>query len=765
MEAKIKSINGKPAVVVDGEIIPPMAFTMSTMKRINSFSAENLTTYELILNPEYLQRIGKSGIRLFYLITDTEWGRKGANETFDREARALLKAVPNAYIMVRIGLHPSKEWVLEHPEECFTYNDGSKPPVNVSSESLGERYPHLYSLASEVWLNDATKALNKTCDYFDKLPYADRIIGYFFGAGATSEWGYLLFSMTEDGRYGDFSLAFKRYFSKYLKEKYVTDKNLQEAWKNAETTIENPVIPSLNARYHAHQIDKELVFDDEKPIWNDQDMPTNGTNIGNFLDVDNQMATYDFYRAFHLATADSQLHFARFIKKRYDGKKLTGSFYGSYGCTDFYSTSTAGGVMRILEDPSMDFLAAPGAYSNRNPGGFTGQREMLDSFRLHNKIFMAEEDTRTHLDPAYYRDLFDYYNSNDSVNVIKRDFGRIIADGEYGWWFDQTIGGGRYDDKDILETFEKQQKIAKRIYSGNESKNNDIAFIYDEESIHAVSDITTKEIVEYFRNYEIAKIGTGVDHYFHNDLACENMPDYKVYVFFNTFVLTDSEREIIKKKLAKNHAIAVWVYASGAINPQKSVKFNQDNVSSLIGMKMNRLDERWSSKFKFDSKQTVLTGFDQDKFYGEKDRPLNHNILVSQRERKTYLCPVFYPEDNTVNVLARYVGNGLPAVAIKDTGEYTSIYYGAKVMRSDFIKSVARYAGVHLCIETDDVFYFGNGLMTIHASSTGRKKIRLPKKYKITESYSGVEYGVTDEITIDMKKGETQSFYYEKENV
>ncbi|MGN1062421.1 MAG: hypothetical protein ACI4RO_04760, partial [Candidatus Scatosoma sp.] len=443
----------------------------------------------------------------------------------------------------------------------------------------------------------------------------------------------------------------------------------------------------------------------------------------------------------------------------YAGEKLAGAFYGSYGCTDFFDGSTAGGVMRILNDENMDFLAAPGAYSNRNPGGFTGQREMLDSFRLHGKLFFAEEDTRTHLDTPYYRDLFDCYTVNDSINVLKRDFGRIIAAGEYAWWFDQLIGGGRYECEEMYALFARQQKIAGEIYSETQVKRNEIAFIYDEESIHAVSDITTKETVEYFRNYEIAKIGAGADEYFHNDMSLDEMPDYKLYVFFNTFVLSDEERAAIRKKLAKNGAVAVWVYASGLINPDRAEKLNVNYVSELTGMTMKRLDERWSSRFKWDKGLEIFEGLNKDAFYGDKDRPTRNNILVSQREIKTYLCPVIYPCDNSAEVLARYSGNGLPAVAMKRAEGYTSVYYGAKTMRSDFVRAAARFAGVHIYCDSDDVFYYGNGLLTIHASATGKKTIRLPKRCAVRNAYDGTDPGITDTIELSMKLGETASFY------
>lgn len=49
----------------------------------------------------------------------------------------------------------------------------------------------------------------------------------------------------------------------------------------------------------------------------------------------------------------------------------------------------------------MWILAAPGIYNNREPGGCVAQREMQDSFRLRGQMFVAEEDSRTHLEDSF----------------------------------------------------------------------------------------------------------------------------------------------------------------------------------------------------------------------------------------------------------------------------------------------------------------------------------------------------------------------------
>ena len=150
---------------------------------------------------------------------------------------------------------------------------------------------------------------------------------------------------------------------------------------------------------------------------------------------------------------------------------------------------------------------------------------------------------------------------------MKRDFARNICEDLQAWWFDQHVGGGRYKFPEVYRLFERQQEIAREAYEKDRRKGSEIAFIYDEESVHIVSKQTTTETVELVRNYEIARIGAPVDQYFHNDMLNPDMPDYKLYVFFNTYSLTNEERRAIKDKLAKNHAVALFMYAPGIINP------------------------------------------------------------------------------------------------------------------------------------------------------------------------------------------------------
>ena len=742
--AKIRQLNGRPAIFIDGKFCPPMMATI----RANNVDG-------VVTDRAYYRALGESGVRIFFVICDTVWLKPDAVRLFREEAEAILEEVPGAYLIPRIGLHPNNEWILSHPDECCTYSDGSKPGVRrFFTESYVTDMPHLYSLCSDVWRHDAGEALAETWRMLMALPYADRIVGCFLAAGGTSEWYYKL-PVLADGMTLDHSPAFRRWFSRYLTEKYGTDSALQAAWKMPSATLADPPIPGAEKHYFAWDADRDCTVP-PRPVLSNGDVPAvlpNAYSVGSFADVDGNQQVHDFYLAWHNGTAASVSHFARIIKEL-TPDRLVGAFYGAHGCTSFLGGGTCGGTLRILNSGFVDFLAAPGVYENRQGGGMEGQREFPDSFALRNMVYIVEQDTRTHMENAYFRDKYNVFDLTDSVNIMKREFGRNLCEDTQAWWFDQLLGGRRYKHPALYDLIARQQEIAAESFTLPRKKPSEIAFIFDEESTQVVSQATTQQCVEMLRNYEIARIGAPVDQYYHNDMANPAMPDYKLYLFVNVFSLTDAERETVKAKLRRNHAVAVFLYASGLINPDREMKLSPAHISDLTGFDMVMDMTRHSPKFRIDS-HAAAEGMQHRFIYGWFDRR-RMDSLGSNSEIVSYLWPTFYPRDG--ERAATFLTFDAPAIAVKEADGFTSVFHGAKLIRSDTLRSLAAFAGCHIWCRSDDVTYIGAQYVTIHASSNGPKTLRFPHRVTATEVYDGTVYRDVTEITVDMYLGETKMF-------
>ena len=550
-----------------------------------------------------------------------------------------------------------------------------------------------------------------------------------------------------------------------MQNRYQTQEKLRKAWKRPDASFEDPLIPNIEEQYYIHMeegvLDAMKYYESaERIIGTDIDMDAKKpTNLGVFLNMEDYAYVADFYDALHQATAEAIVYFAGLVKKRYKGK-VVGDFYGSYGCTDFYNSTTTTATLTILDSGKVDFLAAPGVYNNREPGGCVAQREMQDSFRLRGQIFVAEEDSRTHLEDSFYRDAMGLYDTRDSIVTLKRDFARVLCEDIYGWWFDQHAQGGRYQQEEIYRLFARQKEVGRFAYGLNREKKNEIALIYDQESCHAVSAYTNMMMLDYYRTSDLHRIGAPVDYYFHNDLGREDMPDYKLYIMMNLFRLTDGEREALVRKVKKSHGVVLWLYAPGFINPDAEQVMDGANMESLIGMHVGRIDRTCSPRFKItDLSHPAVRYALEDRRYGYIDRDVHSNVWLENVLAPAYMNPGFYIDDKQVQILGTYCELGLPAYGLKEMEGWTSVYCAPQVLRSELLASLAEYAGCHLYNTQDDVVYANANFVAIHASFKGRHTIRFKAPCSPFEVYEKRYYGhnVT-EIEVDMRLGDTLMF-------
>lgn len=776
MNARIGDWNGAPALLVDGKPIAPMQVKVRThghapVQPKNGQWGSDKVLYvpgdetpeqgeKLHLDEEYYRELGKAGVRVFWVICDLEWTRPGAFAQFCEEAETILRAVPDAYIMPTLGLHPPEDWLREHPEECVQYSDGSLRADYLYTESFQANYPAMYSLVSEKWRQKAGEEMEKTLRRMERLPYGDRLLGVSFMGGSTSEWQYRGTSVFPVGdTFSDCGPAFRHYFSGYLKEKYQTVEALRAAWRDPEATFENPPIPNVAQRFFIEDVEKAILNPPRMLATSPAPPPPgNGTQIGAFLDTDRYQAVADYFRAWQVGTADTVIYFAR-VAKRVWPNRITATCYGSWGCVNFFYSSDTSGTLRILDEGSTDMLIAPGVYQNRQPGGFTGQREMNESFALRGRVYIVSNDSRTHRENAFYRNVVELFTADDAIQTMKRDFGANLAVGNMAYWFDQHVGGGRFKDPAIYPLIAQQQKIARHAYEKDRSGHAEIALVYDEESSHIVSRDTTFDVVEFFRDYELACVGAPVDQIFHNDLSNPNLAHYKVYVFFNVFSLTQAEREAVQARLRMDHATAVWVYASGVVQPDAEKRFDPAHIRELTGIRVRQHAGVLSPKIRFEKDGPLGDGLDPYTLYGSNYRLMQSNTRQTLFNRDSTLYPAFIPDDPDACVLARYCENMEPAVAIKQWEGFTSVFFGPKILHADILREIARYAGCHIYQDSGDVLYAGHGYITLHASSSGEKHLRFPVPCSPWEAYEEKYYGRNiSELTVRMHRGQTLMF-------
>ena len=141
------------------------------------------------------------------------------------------------------------------------------------------------------------------------------------------------------------------------------------------------------------------------------------------------------------------MDFCKTIKDATGGRSLAGAFYGylmelawnagffSEGPDSPFSTYQRSGhlgLAKVLKSPQVDFLVSPYSYGFRGIGGEGCSMLPSESLRIHNKIYLYEDDTRSHTNdhPAYgrARDL------EESTAILKRNLAYIATHGHGIWW-------------------------------------------------------------------------------------------------------------------------------------------------------------------------------------------------------------------------------------------------------------------------------------------------------------------------------------------
>lgn len=732
-KAELKQVNGVPCVFVNGEMLPPMSFTGWWMHRMED---------------DYLASLGRAGLRIHYIYSWTRWLKPGDPEKGEldgveetvKRIRHVKKNCPDAYVVIRLMVSPTKDWIDEHPEEQILFTDGSRADTICTTVDRRRRV-NMYSLCSEKWWARADEAIEDFYRELQKYPEFSSVIGTFLCSAGTCEWYYpCIFRNGKTKATGDCSQPFLKQYRRYLKETYAKD-------------VE-PKIPSFSELdYIGDEAEKiKAALRGGKPYVRGE----NPAAFGDFLNADKAAHVADFFQALHDGTARAIVHFAETLK-RVQPSLLVGAFYGSFSQTIPHDGGTAAGLKRILDSEAVDFLAAPPGYNCREPGGLCIGRTAQDAFLLRGKIFISEDDDRTFLAwrPPSFLIKDDPVKGSGLVgtlNMLKRDFGRNICEGTRGWWFDMARNrpgeSWFYKDENILALFAEQQKIAHQAYMLGAGKHNDIALIFDSRAIHFSSFWLVSNVLDNWRLCDLNRLGAPVDYHLRDDLSDPRMRDYRLYVMLNCYVLSDAEREAIYAKARKNNASILWMYAPGFINREAAKAMSEAHIEKTVGMKVSLYADTIRADYRPEGSRSVYQFFDTD---------IHSCEFGSRTESKVenYINPGFFIDDPSAKPLARYVADGKVMLASKMVKGVKVYYCTNQVLNRHVLGAIADEAGCHRYNRVGDVLYANDRYLTIHATGAGRRVLHFKSKCSPYDVYAKKTLSRdVDSLAVDLEHGE-----------
>jgi hypothetical protein len=639
-----------------------------------------------------LLRLGaERGLHLGTPPTDLPWPKDGQPPDYtglDAQMDHILAVDPDALILPRMHNDAPAWWKERHPDQKMLYDDGPHPMV---------------SPASKIWRRDASEALRLYVRHLEEK-YGDHILGYHVGCQSAGEWFY---DWTWQPPMPCFEEPFRAAFAEWAAKKYGAVDALRAAWRQPDVTFETVRVPTL-----AERLDGKL---------------------GAFRDPASQRFLIDFAEYAQVCLVEYLEECARIVKDETKGRKLAVFFYGYlYDVAGFAYGGQVSGHLRMrraLDCPDVDIFCSPISYFDRGSGGVGPFMSAADSVQLHGKLWLNEDDARTHLAPPD-ADFGRTDDMRETLGVYRRNFGHLFERRCASWWMD--FGTGWMADPTIFDNFARLRDIYRDAPKGRPYRPQ-VAVITDEDSFFYLrhSNEITVQSVSYMRRM-FDTCGCPVGLYLMSDLCEGRVPDsVRLAVFLNCYRVTEAQREQIRRALARGGKTALWLYAPGFIKEDASA----DNVSDLLGFKVRQLE----------SAVTAMVESTAGQVFGVDAKPK----------------PLFAvaPGQAGVTVLGNYRGTGHIAMATKKVGGWTSVFCGGLQVSPEVLRQVARGAGAHVWCDTNDVISACPGFVSLHATEGGEKELVLPAAATLRDLITGeVLKPAAVRHHFAMQKGDTRLF-------
>ena len=721
---------------VDGKPLPPAPLTVSAYHSSSTVNWIRITGPErkILLEDDFssvrpqnwyglrdpdVPTFEEAGLRIAKVAVGLKslWQGPGSYDfkRLDESIQGHLRENPKSYGFIRLQLNPPAWWLADHPDDVCVNN--------VAAKLWYASFP------SETWLEEAGRAVGDLLEHIEAAEYGRRIIGYNMLYGFGPEWEH-----PSGPTFHDYSPVARKAFQTWLRAKYETDAALKAAWNQPQVTLQTAAVPPAEVRTAG---DYYEFFDPAK----------RGAYLADYIRFNDE------------SIVDATAHFAHIIKTRTGRKRIVTTHYGyhflGYGPIN-YNQRGHHAIDRLLDCADVDAFASAYQYRVRQAGGSTVPITTVGSLRAHGKLWWLEDDTRTHLaeETASYgraRNLW------ETLNILKRNAAYAVSEAEPLWYLDW--GNGWHCDKAIMDTVAKIVAISNEALTKDRRRNAQIAVIVNQRSALYLraSDALTMPVLchQYFEH--LPRIGAPFDTYLVEDL--DRIPDYKLYVFLDTFALNEKEKALIRRKVCRGGQAALWIYAPGYVTERG---LSNQSMSETTGMKLVSMDVAGQLRATLcDLDDPVTRHCPPGLEWGTK-KPIGPIITCRDPEAKVLGMLHAVPG---VDWRGRFkTGSEFePTLAVKRMKDWTSIWCGVPDLPAVLLRGIAKSAGVHIYDDADDFVCANRVMLAVHTRYAGKRTIRLPRACKVVDAFT--DQVIAERATsfdVQLKQYETRMWWLDE---
>ncbi len=648
----------------------------------------------------------------------------------------ILRADPQGYIMFDIVTDPYPAWGAEHPDDVVTNDKGQKSIVTIddlrwggepqkSTGSYAERFGQ--STVSRQLREDTSKVLTEFDQAIKSSVAGKAVIGYNVNGGDDTQF----FAFGDRSRqFVDYSPAALEAFRAWLKVRYENDATLQKAWHQPNVTFETATIPTS-------QRQQASAF---------------------FLNPETEQDIIDHNRFHSEGIVDTRNIFARTLRKSHGTPIIIGGYYA--GPTVGVPSHRATGYQ--LQSGEFDFLTSVlGYFAPRLPGGPGKAHQAWGSLLLHDTIGLVEEDFRSWKSNPYGNDekgvqfLARMETAEESNATIRRDTGAMLAQGQGAWWFDME--GGWFSDPSIMKAVAESTSAFRTDFKDNAAPRAEVAVFVDEYSLDCIHRQSTwtyqNALSEQIR--QLNSSGVPFHIYLQSDLENPALPDYKLYLFLDAYHFTPGSLQALQK-LRRDGKTLCFMHAPGVMS--RSLLNAPSEAAAIQEITGIAVQANESQNLLLRPQAGSTLGGEKLISYGISGFTYGHN-----QTRSPFAAPTFSVTDAKAKTLAVYEDGEKTAVALRDFGNWKSVFYGGIGIDAFFFNALAREADAWVAAPAGNAVYANQNFLTIHALSSGEKTVQLLEPSKVTDLVDGkVISPRTQSLKFPMQLGETRWFSLQK---
>ena len=686
--ARIESRSfGKPTLFVDGRPMVPILYSL-THATGGRWSWEEVPARNI-------RNFHAAGIRLFQvdLYFEDIWPEGAAELDLTlaaRQVQGVVDQAPGSGVIVRVHVNSPFWWNERHREECTGYAAGpiddtivSGPPLNNESGDTGRALRP--SMASEKWAGMAQERLVEFCRRFGAMPESAGVIGLHICAGIFGEWHY--WGMFDDPDNGP---AMTRHFRRWLADKYGNDHALREAWGRQDAGLATAQVPGKALRDAARE--------------------------GIFRAPAEEREVIDYFMCQHQILARRITDLCRTAKENWPRDAIVGVFYG-YHFNLFNQEDTGGHleIRRILECPHIDYLSSPQCQwaETQNAGGAGHSRGIVDSARLHGKLWLDE------LDHGARQPGYETKKTQSSVvfkvdrpyqSVLRRSTVHPFCRGMGAWYYDFGINKSRgwWDHPAHLKSIRDEMAFFQQRHQAPFENPADVLVVHSASPYYytrpRLSDLSRNLVTRLTER--LYHTGAIADHLYDFDLPLADLDRYRAVVFINSFVVEPEQRAWIREHVCRNNRLVVWHCLPGYCDGNRT---GADLAAELTGLPLER------------STVPLRPAFCVPAFLGHplgtEDAWVNEpRLIVTSPETPLLRCKL----------------SGHSLGSLHSLPGHRAAFLSVPVLAPAFYTRLFRDAGVHLYNTAGDALGGGHGLLWMHSVSGGERLLRLRDGRELT---------------------------------